>query len=190
MARTEFCKTLVALGIPQRRLAQLFGVGGRSARRWSDGTRRTPRAVAILIDLLLTEVVSINEVEQAAARTNGSARPEPPVVVAGRDPTVAPAPEQSVVARAAAAARAGPESTAEKVRALAANCCHWPVGDPAHPSFHFCGDPVVRKPYCEHHRAVASRGAADPARRPRRAALKMSARRATSSMADPAVIMA
>ena len=55
MAKTELGAALAALGalgIPQRRVARLFGVGGRSARRWSDGTRRVPCAVAIVIDLL------------------------------------------------------------------------------------------------------------------------------------------
>ena len=126
------------------------------------------------VDLLLTEVVLIDGVEQAAARTNGSARPEPPVVVAGHDPTVAPAPEQSVVARAEAAALAGPGlTTAEKVCALASGDCRWPAGDPARPDFHFCGSPVVAGPYCERHRTMAH--AAPPTRQGARGgpALKM-----------------
>ena len=145
VAATEFRATLDALGITQRRAGELFEVGPRSVRRWSDGTRRVPRAVTILINLLLTEVVSIDEVEQAAARTNGSARPEPPVVVAGHDPAVAPAPEQSVVAGAAAAAPAGPESIAEKVAALAPGGCRWPYGDPTRPDFRS----FLRRPGCQ-----------------------------------------
>ena len=59
---------------------------------------------------------------------------------------------------AEAATLAGPGlSTAEKVCALAPDACRWPCGDPARPDFHFCGSPVAKKPYCEHHRAMAYR---------------------------------
>ena len=99
--------------------------------------------------------VTVAQVEQAAvpipARTNGSAKPGPPAPL-----LVAPAPEQSVVARAEAAALADPGlTTAEKVCALTPEACRWPCGDPGHPDFHFCGSPVARRPYCEHHRAMA-----------------------------------
>ncbi|MEM7226324.1 MAG: GcrA family cell cycle regulator [Pseudomonadota bacterium] len=34
--------------------------------------------------------------------------------------------------------------------------CLWPIGDPSHPDFHFCGaDAVEGKPYCEEHCARA-----------------------------------
>ena len=34
--------------------------------------------------------------------------------------------------------------------------CLWPIGDPSHSDFHFCGDPsVVGKPYCEQHCEIA-----------------------------------
>jgi GcrA cell cycle regulator len=36
--------------------------------------------------------------------------------------------------------------------------CHWPIGHPREPGFHFCGAPAVDdKPYCEEHCAVAYR---------------------------------
>jgi hypothetical protein len=37
----------------------------------------------------------------------------------------------------------------------ALDACRWPCGDPGHLDFRFCGDPVVEKPYCDHHRAMA-----------------------------------
>ena len=119
MATTEFRATLGALGIAQHRVAQLFGVGPRSVRRWQDGDRRVPCGVGIVLRLLAAGMVTIAQVEQAAvaipARTNGGAKPEPPAPL-----LVAPAPEQSVVARAEAAALADPGlTTAEKVVALA-----------------------------------------------------------------------
>jgi GcrA cell cycle regulator len=146
--RTEFRATLDALGIAQRRIARLFGVGARSVRRWQDGDRRIPRGVGIVLRLLATEVVTIAQAEQAAAvaisaRTNGSATSGAPAPL-----LVAPAPP----------ARADPGlTTAEKVCALAAGACRWPYGDPARPDFHFCGCPVARRPYCEFHHAAAYR---------------------------------
>jgi hypothetical protein len=87
------------------------------------------------------------------ARMNGSAELEPPASLPGEL-----APEQSALARAKAATLVNSIlTTAEKVCALTSNACRWPCGDPGHPNFHFCGDPVVEKPYCDHHRAMAFR---------------------------------
>ena len=114
MARTEFRATLDALGIAQHRVAQLFGVGPRSIRRWQDGDRRVPCGVGIVVRLLACGAVTVDQVEAAVAipaRTNGSAKPEPPAPL-----LVAPAPEQSAAAPAEAAALADPGlTTAEKV---------------------------------------------------------------------------
>jgi GcrA cell cycle regulator len=34
--------------------------------------------------------------------------------------------------------------------------CHWPVGDPGHPDFFFCGGPsLTNLPYCSYHSRVA-----------------------------------
>jgi hypothetical protein len=74
MARTEFRATLDALGIAQHRVAQLFGVGPRSVRRWQDGDRRVPCGVGIVLRLLAAGAVTVAQVEQAAIRTNGSAK--------------------------------------------------------------------------------------------------------------------
>jgi GcrA cell cycle regulator len=136
------------LGLAQCRVAQLFGVGPRSVRRWQHGDRRVPRGVGIVLRLLATGAVTIAEVEEAAvsapARTNGRAELEPPVPL-----LVEPAPEQT-------AALANPDlTTAEKVCALAPEACRWPDGDPKRPDFHFCGNPVAERPYCERHRAMA-----------------------------------
>src|SRR5262249_51841679 len=154
-AADEFRATLGALGIAQHRAAQLFVVGPRSVRRWQHGDRRVPCGVGIVLRLLAAGAVTVAQVEQAAvpvpARTNGSAKPEPPVPL-----LVEPAPEQSALAPAHANSSL---TTAEKVYALAPKACRWPYGDPRHPDFHFCGNPVAEKPYCERHRALASRTA-------------------------------
>src|SRR5262249_7656233 len=83
-AATEFHKTLGALGIAQDRVAQLFGVGPRSVRRWQYGDRRVPCGVGIVLRLLAAGAVTVAQVKQAAVpvptRTNGSAKPEPPAL--------------------------------------------------------------------------------------------------------------
>ena len=154
-AADEFRATLGALGIAQRRVAQLFGVGSRSVRRWRDGTRRVPVGVSIVFRLLVTGAVTVDQVERVAVPspiwTNGSAKEEPPAPRPAE-----PALDQSALARARAAARADPGlTTAEKVIALALGACRWPGGDPRHSDFYFCGDPVAEKSYCKHHHALA-----------------------------------
>lgn len=35
---------------------------------------------------------------------------------------------------------------------LDANDCRWPIGDPRHPDFHFCGaQKLLGRPYCAQH---------------------------------------
>jgi GcrA cell cycle regulator len=42
------------------------------------------------------------------------------------------------------------------VETLETNDCRWPIGDPRHADFHFCGAPKVpRGPYCELHWRMA-----------------------------------
>ena len=147
----EFREALGALGLAQHRVAQLFNVGPRSVRRWQHGDRRVPCGVGIVLRLLAAGAVTVAQIEQAAvpisARTNGSAKSEPPAPL-----LLEPAPEPT---QAAAPADSG-LTIAEKVCALAPEACRWPYGDPRHPAdFHFCSSPVTRKPYCEHHRAIA-----------------------------------
>jgi hypothetical protein len=150
---TELRETLSALGITQHRIAQLFGVGPRSVRRWQDGERRVPCGVGIVLRLLAAGTVTVAQVEQAAvaipARANGSDKRSAPTSL-----LVEPAPEQSALAYAKLADPG--LTTAAKVGALTPEACRWPCGDPGRPDFHFCGSPVARRPYCEHHRAMAT----------------------------------
>jgi GcrA cell cycle regulator len=38
------------------------------------------------------------------------------------------------------------------VASLEAGDCKWPIGDPRHADFHFCGAPqALGRPYCAHH---------------------------------------
>ena len=39
---------------------------------------------------------------------------------------------------------------------LEGNDCRWPIGDPRHPDFHFCGArQAIGRPYCEVHWRMA-----------------------------------
>jgi GcrA cell cycle regulator len=70
----------------------------------------------------------------------------------------APAPEQSASAPAEVADPAEKGlTTAETVVALAPEDCRWPNGDPGHPDFWFCGNPIAEGSYCLCHRALAYR---------------------------------
>ncbi len=42
--------------------------------------------------------------------------------------------------------------TPKVVETLEANDCRWPIGDPRHPGFHFCGArQTAGRPYCIEH---------------------------------------
>jgi GcrA cell cycle regulator len=39
---------------------------------------------------------------------------------------------------------------------LESHDCRWPIGEPRHPDFHFCGEPQLPgHPYCERHWRMA-----------------------------------
>jgi GcrA cell cycle regulator len=149
-AVTEFHEILGTLGIAQHRVAKWFGVGPRSVRRWRDGTRHVPRAVDIVCNLLIMKVVTIEQVERAAAaipapaKTSG-VKPERPVVE--------PMSAQAVLARTEAATLVDPGSTTvAAVLALREASCRWPIGDPKDCAFRFCNVPAsAGSPYCAQH---------------------------------------
>lgn len=44
--------------------------------------------------------------------------------------------------------------------ALTIDTCRWPLGDPAEPDFHYCGElPLIGQPYCDKHDAQSYQGA-------------------------------
>jgi GcrA cell cycle regulator len=44
--------------------------------------------------------------------------------------------------------------------ALTTDTCRWPLGDPAEPDFHYCGErPLTGQPYCDTHDAQSYQGA-------------------------------
>jgi len=151
-ATTEFGQALDILNLSQLRTAKLFGVTPRHIRRWRRGDRAIPTGVVIVCNLLASGAVAIDQVERPLPpRMNGSAKPGPraPLLI---EPTL----EQSAVAPAQAATLAAPSpSIAEQICALSPTSCRWPCGDPGRADFYFCGSPVVRSPYWEHHRTMA-----------------------------------
>ncbi|MDP6389717.1 MAG: GcrA family cell cycle regulator [Alphaproteobacteria bacterium] len=48
--------------------------------------------------------------------------------------------------------------SAAPVTTLTERMCHWPIGHPREPGFHFCGKPAeTDRPYCAEHCAIAYR---------------------------------
>jgi GcrA cell cycle regulator len=59
-----------------------------------------------------------------------------------------------------------PETRIFTLTDLSAQTCRWPIGDPKHEDFRFCGKPVIAgKPYCGEHCATAYVGSGKSAPR-------------------------
>jgi GcrA cell cycle regulator len=144
MTPNEARATLATLGVRPSGFARLLGRSARTVRHWLHGDRSISCELEILLRLAGSGKVALADLAAVApARTNGS----PPASL-----LVEPAPEQPALAPALA--NPSP-TTAEKVYALTPEACRWPCGDPGHPDFHFCGDPVAKRPYCEHRHSMA-----------------------------------
>jgi GcrA cell cycle regulator len=82
-------------------------------------------------------------------------RPRKPVLQRPPQTVVKAAPALEVVPQAAPQSEPRPVPQRARRRSGGPGCL-WPIGDPAEPSFHFCGDqPVPGKPYCDVHCAKA-----------------------------------
>jgi hypothetical protein len=145
---TEFDAALTTLGIKQRSAAQWFRTSERNIRRWKSGTRRTPPGVMVTVRLMMAGKIGPADVELAAAsipaaRINGGGATEP-----SAPRLVEPTPEQP-------APLIDPDPTiAEKVYALEPASCRFPCGSLGQPDFRFCGSPIAKGSYCEHHHIV------------------------------------
>jgi transcriptional regulator with XRE-family HTH domain len=134
---TEIRTALTALGIEQQRVAQLFGVDPRSVRRWQRGERRPPLGIGVILRLLAVGALTAEQIA-AAATPNGNGRAAAPI----------PATNGASVPAASA-------TTAEQIWKLTSISCRWPIGDPSHGDFRFCGCQTTEPPYCTEHRAAA-----------------------------------
>lgn len=65
MTATQFRNTLDKLGLSQLAAARLLQVDGRTARRWVSGERSIPSDVAILLRLLTTKKITVEDIEAA-----------------------------------------------------------------------------------------------------------------------------
>jgi GcrA cell cycle regulator len=166
-ATTEFGAALTTLGLPQNRVAKLFGVSCRHIRRWQHGNRTVPRAVRLVINLLVAGAISIDQVEAAAdpvpAQTNG-VKPALPARLRDEPEPKPPASLRVEPAPAPVPANPGPTTLAEKVFALAG--CRWPLGNPKSPDFRFCARPIARGSYCNAHHVLAYAAQPLPKARP------------------------
>jgi GcrA cell cycle regulator len=58
-----------------------------------------------------------------------------------------------------------PETRVFTLTDLSSQTCRWPIGDPKHEDFRFCGKPVqAAKPYCSEHCTVAYVGSTKSSR--------------------------
>lgn len=65
MTTKQFRNALDRLALSQLGAARLFGSDARTARRWALGEAPIPKAIAILLRLLLTGKITIKDVEMA-----------------------------------------------------------------------------------------------------------------------------
>lgn len=94
----------------------------------------------------------------SAARTGtiatGRSQPRSTAAVMGNvalSPMASPAAEQQVISELYIA----PEDRAD-IMALTETRCRWPIGDPTHDDFYFCGGTCEQtKPYCDFHSNIA-----------------------------------
>lgn len=105
---------------------------------WSEG-RTASQIATILGD------VTRNAVIGKAHRLGLKGRPSP---IRKEKVVAAPKPARRQVA---AGVPARPSRVSDRQ-------CHWPIGHPREPGFHFCGEPALAdKPYCEEHCNIAYR---------------------------------
>ena len=102
---------------------------------WGEG--RTASQIAVILG-----DVTRNAVIGKAHRLGLKGRPSP----IRKEKVATPKPARRPAAQAARPARVSDRQ------------CHWPIGHPREPGFHFCGAPAIDdKPYCEKHCSVAYR---------------------------------
>lgn len=110
--------------------------------------------------------VSKNAVVGKAHRLGLKGRPSPIKRAEGTTPATASAASSVSATPASPAAPASSKKQVAKVFTLIdlnSNTCRWPIGDPKHEDFHFCGKGVYPgKPYCLDHCAQAYVGSNKP----------------------------
>ena len=74
-------------------------------------------------------------------------------------------PSKAASESAPAASKKPPEVKVFTLTDLSSQTCRWPIGDPKHEDFRFCGKPVIAgKPYCGEHCATAYVGSSKSSR--------------------------
>ncbi len=105
---------------------------------WGEG--RTASQIAVLLG-----DVTRNAVIGKAHRLGLKGRPSP----IRKDKVTTPAPKP---------ARRAVAHTPSRPSRVSGRQCHWPIGHPREPGFHFCGAAAIDdKPYCEEHCNLAYR---------------------------------
>jgi GcrA cell cycle regulator len=99
-------------------------------------------------------------------RQEAAATPAAPAAAPSSSPSAAHAPSAPAAAPVHAPSSSAKKNQPAKVFTLTDlthNTCRWPIGDPKHEDFHFCGKQVYPgKPYCLDHCAQAYVGSNKP----------------------------
>jgi len=65
MSPNQFRAALGRLELSQKEAARLLGADERTTRRWALGERTIPEAVAILLNLALAGIISVEDIRKA-----------------------------------------------------------------------------------------------------------------------------
>jgi DNA-binding transcriptional regulator YdaS (Cro superfamily) len=67
MTSDQFRDIIGALGLSQLRASKLFGVDARTGRRWALGERSVPTTVAMLLRLVLSGKITVQDIRESGA---------------------------------------------------------------------------------------------------------------------------
>ena len=167
--RVETLKTLWKEGLSASQIANKLGGVSRNAvigkvHRLGLEGRAKPNAPKKEAEPPAA-AVSAEPAPQPEAKTRAEPAPEP-----ANDPGIAPmADDDSPTETATAEANETTEDDVVvpiplklKLTELTERTCKWPIGDPMHDDFHFCGHEADEgRPYCEYHSGLAFQPASE-----------------------------
>jgi DNA-binding transcriptional regulator YiaG len=67
----QFKASIKALGLSQGRAARLCGFHGSTAKKWASGARKVPEPVAIMLRLLQSGELTVEQLESVAKPAKG-----------------------------------------------------------------------------------------------------------------------
>ena len=164
--RVETLKTLWAEGLSASQIAKQLGGVSRNAvigkvhRLGLEGRGKSSAGKAKAAEPAPPVEPDIVAGEPAPAQEAQAAEPS----VEGGDSTIGPAGSEPAPERSPGEADdvVVPVPRKLKLTELTERTCKWPIGDPMHDDFHFCGNEADEgRPYCEYHSGLAFQPASE-----------------------------